>query len=139
MIRFKVKRLSHTAKLPERAHSNDTGYDIIADRVEETAEMIKVYTGIAIQPEPGYWARIVPRSSIFKKKLILANSPATIDEPYTGEIILNFYKLNASVPIKQGEKCAQLEVCERIDAVMVEVPELDETERGDGGFGSTGA
>ena len=152
---IKIQRITPTAKIPTRAHDTDTGYDLYADRVEYTdcPPQIKVHTGIAVQPEPGYYVEVYPRSSVHKKYLQLANSVAIIDESYTGEIILNFnlvpsgevlfydtYKVGYSTEsdVKVGEKIAQMVVRKRIDADFIEVSYLDNTVRGDGGFGSTG-
>lgn len=155
MIKFKVKRLTPTAKLPVKSHSNDTGYDIFADRVEDAGHQIKIYTGLAVQPSPNYYLEIFPRSSIYKKYLQLANSVAVIDYDYRGEIILIFNKIPIAIGgggisspyleypsycnnIEDGEKIAQLVVRWRFDAEWEEVEELEDTARGDGGFGSTG-
>lgn len=141
MPKFKVKRLTSTARLPERTHDTDTGYDLFADRVETTGKLVTVYTGIAIQPEQGFYCEVVPRSSISKKYMSLANSVGVIDYSYRGEIILKFYRhidefLATNVEV--GEKIAQLIVRWRFDAEWEEVDNLDETARGAGGFGSTG-
>lgn len=154
MARIKIKRLTKTAKVPSRAFVTDTGYDLYADNVEFMANpaQLKVHTGIAVQPEPGYYVEIYPRSSICKKYLQLANSVGIIDETYTGEIVLNFNMLPsyvdnlgnaglrypASASISIGEKIAQLVVRKRIDADFIDVDSLDWTARGEGGFGSTG-
>lgn len=152
---IKIQRITKTAKIPTRAHDTDTGYDLYADSVEFQASppQIKVHTGIAVQPESGYYVEVYPRSSVHKKYLQLANSVAIIDEGYTGEIILNFnlvpsgeilfydeYKVGYAPEsdVKVGEKIAQLVVRKRIDADFIEVSFLDNTLRGDGGFGSTG-
>ncbi len=156
MNKLKVKRLSDTAKLPERAHSDDSGYDIFADKVQHSLTQIKVFTGIALQPEEGYYTEVVPRSSISKKKLQLANSFGVIDYAYRGEVILVFNKMpfvnyagECTVPItpgtstypdydiKEGEKIAQLIVRKREDVEIVEAASLDVTARNDGSFGST--
>lgn len=149
MPAFKVKRLSDTAKLPEKTHVNDTGYDIFADRVEDNGKQIKVYTGLAIQPATNYYIEVFPRSSIYKKHLQLANSVAVIDYDYRGEIILIFNKiptysqsdccpsLGYDSKIQEGEKIAQMVVRWRFDADWVEVDSLEDTARGAGGFGST--
>ena len=153
MPAFKVKRLSDTAKLPEKTHVNDTGYDIFADRVEDNGKQIKVYTGLAIQPATNYYIEVFPRSSIYKKHLQLANSVAVIDYDYRGEIILIFNKIPVACGshaefgeyltysknsiINEGEKIAQMVVRWRFDVDWQEVDELNNTARGEGGFGST--
>lgn len=146
MPKFKVKRLTSTAQLPHRTHDTDTGWDVFADKVEQIinigdkktpCNILRVHTGLAIQPTDGFCLEVVPRSSVFRKGLILANSPAQIDQDYRGEIILHFYNPQDST-IEVGEKIAQLIVRWRFDAEWEEVAELDTTVRGAGGFGSTG-
>jgi len=152
VVNIKVKRLSETAKLPEKTNANDTGYDIFVDIVEERPphNQVIIHTGIAIQPESGYYVEVYPRSSVYRKHMQLANSVAIIDESYTGEIVLIFNKIPTysqadSSPslgywseVRVGEKIAQMVVRKRIDADFIEVSYLDNTARGDGGFGSTG-
>lgn len=151
---IKIQRITKTAKIPTRAHDTDTGYDLYADKVEYTdcPPQITVYTGIAVQPEPGYYVEVYPRSSVSKKCIQLANSVGIIDETYTGQIILKFnmipdhidnsdsatllYPVEAQIAV--GEKIAQMVVRKRIDADFIEVSYLDNTVRGEGGFGSTG-
>ena len=153
MNKLKVRRLLETAKLPYRAHADDTGYDICATQVVDTNMQVIVHTGISVQPESGYYVEVVPRSSISKKRLQLANSLGIIDAGYTGEIILVFNKLplvdylgHVYMPpsdpfnhgVTEGEKIAQLIIRRREDVEIVEVNGLEETKRSDAGFGSTG-
>jgi dUTP pyrophosphatase len=151
-MNIKIQRITPTAKIPTRTHPSDTGYDLYADKVEYTdcPHQLTVYTGIAVQPEPGYYVEVYPRSSVGKKFIQLANSVGIIDETYTGQIILKFNMIPDSIDfgrnvlwyppaasIKVGEKIAQMVVRKRIDADFIEVSYLDNTVRGEGGFGST--
>ena len=81
-MNIKVQRITKTAKMPTRAHDTDTGYDIYADSVEfdPATAQLKVHTGIAVQPDSGYYVEIFPRSSVSKNFLQLANSVGIIDE-----------------------------------------------------------
>lgn len=80
-----------------------------------------------------------PRSSIYKTGMILSNSTGTIDEAYTGEVSAIFYHVNKKLPIyKVGEKIGQIKLGLTFDIDWVEVDDLNKTERGSGGFGSTG-
>ena len=148
---IKIQRITPTAKIPTRAHDTDTGYDLYADSIKFGLHnnQIIVHTGIAVQPDTGYYVEVFPRSSVAKKYAQLANSVGIIDESYTGEIILvfngipeyeasdgKFYSKHFEIAV--GEKIAQLVVRKRIDADFIEVSYLDNTIRGDGGFGSTG-
>jgi dUTP pyrophosphatase len=137
---IKIQRITKTAKLPTRSYSADTGYDIYVDSYEFDNEtnILTIYTGIAIQPDPGFYCEVFPRSSVYKHNMSLANSVGVIDENYTGQIILKFYYHKFPPDVVVGEKIAQLVVRQRIDANFIEVSYLDNTIRGDGGFGSTG-
>ena len=156
-MNIKVQRITKTAKIRTRAHDTDTCYDLYADKIDLSLSprTIKVHTGIAIQPEEGYYVEIFPRSSLSKKYMQLANSVGIIDESYTGEIIFIFNRIPVGLmtvegkplakfvyddasTIEIGEKIGQMVVRKRIDADFVEVSYLDNTVRGDGGFGSTG-
>ena len=151
MVDIKIQRITKTAKIPTKAHDTDTGYDLYADSIKFGLHnnQIIVHTGIAVQPAPGYYVEVFPRSSVSKKYAQLANSVGIIDESYTGEIILvfngipeyeasdgKFYSKHFEIVV--GEKIAQLVVRQRIDADFIEVSYLDNTVRGYGGFGSTG-
>ena len=150
---IKIQRITPTAKIPTRTHDTDTGYDLYVDSTELSLQpaQFTIHTGIAVQPEAGYYVEIYPRSSICKKYMQLANSVGIIDETYTGEIILKFNllpeyadRLNQTgfryphAKVEVGEKIAQMVVRKRIDADFIEVSYLDNTMRGEGGFGSTG-
>jgi dUTP pyrophosphatase len=141
-LRIKVLRLHPDAKLPEQRYNTDSGYDLTAidDGVESPEGYIVYRTGIAVQPPEGYAFQVRPRSSIRKYDLILCNSPGTIDNGFTGELLVNFkpIKNNRSF-YKKGDKIAQL-VLEKIYPMeFVEVSQLDLTDRKDCGFGSTGS
>ena len=80
-----------------------------------------------------------PRSSIYKTGMVLANSEPTIDENYTGEIKLNFYHVMPNMPrYKVGDKVGQCKIGITFPMEFIEVEELDETDRGNNGFGSSG-
>jgi dUTP pyrophosphatase len=135
----KIKLLHPDAKVPTQGHSSDTGYDLYAVSVKEDPFTVTVSTGIAVTPPPGYHFLIHPRSSIHKLGLSLCNSIGLVDEPYTGELICKFYRVFTGPPsIKPGDRVAQL-VLEKTNRVAWEVvKELPKTDRGTGGFGSTG-
>lgn len=136
---FKVKRLHPCASIPSRAKPGDAGYDVSAVKVEDCGDYLKVWTGISIQPSPGWATFAFPRSSIYKKGLSLANSIGLVDNGYTGEIMAFFYKETAEwKPIEVGERIIQLVPFRMPFTSFEEVSELDSTERGTGGFGSSG-
>lgn len=144
----KIKKLDPKAVIPFKKHDDDYCYDLVATSCEEIAPNVYRYgTGIACEivkdntcPDfilPGLTIR--PRSSIYKTGMMLSNSIGTIDYGYRGEITAVFYHVVPSLPIyKIGDRIAQLhlDVTETID--WAEVNELSQTERGDGGYGSTG-
>lgn len=140
---IKIKRLDTGLPLPSYAHSGDAGLDLYAAESCELAPLQRalVPCGIAIAIPEGYAGFVQPRSGLaLKRGLSLANTPGLIDSHYRGEIKIIAINLDATAPlvIERGEKVAQL-VIQRVENVsLVEVDELDETVRGDGGFGSTG-
>ena len=87
MLTTKFKKLHPKAIAPTRAHDTDSGYDIYAVDIKKTCgDVIFFGTGISVQPPPGYYFKVYPRSSISKTNGIFANSVGIIDEDYTGEI-----------------------------------------------------
>lgn len=137
-----VKRINEEAILPFYAHEGDAGLDLFS--VEEVLikpmERKLVSTGIKIQLPPNTEGQIRPRSGLaLNHGITLLNSPGTIDEGYRGEIkvlMINFGQ--EDFLIKKGMKIAQM-VIKSVEQVLIkEVEELKDTERGEGGFGSTG-
>lgn len=144
VIRF--KRLSDKAVMPTRATSGSAGYDLTCSRItteiNEVGQVILVYhTDIAVEIPEGYEGQLRNRSSISKKSLRLSTGMSTIDSDYRGEITAKFVVTTDVVPsiFKEGERFAQL-VISKVETVdFVESDELSETDRGNGGYGSTGA
>ena len=141
-MRLKVKRLSPAAILPSRAHPGDAGLDLFAaiDLEIPPGETRLVKTGIAVELPSGTEAQVRPRSGLaLKHSVTVLNTPGTIDEGYRGEvgvILVNHGK--DAFAVRQGMKVAQLVVQPTLAVDVEEVTHLDETERGSGGFGSTG-
>ena len=131
-------------KLPEYATSMSAGFDLRANLEEsvtlKAGDRMLIGTGLFIALEPGYEAQVRPRSGLaLKKGITVLNAPGTVDADYRGEIGVILY--NASKEdfiIEPGERIAQMVIAkyEQISWEQVEV--LDETERGDGGYGHTG-
>jgi dUTP pyrophosphatase len=138
---MKVKRLSRTAQLPQKAHIGDLGYDLFID--ETTAifpnETKVVKTGIAIQFPAGYGGVIKDRSSIATKKGLFTVA-GVIDNGYIGEICIALHNgTDSLIKITTGEKIAQLVLIPTVNFAVTEVDELvSADQRGEGGFGSTG-
>jgi len=143
-VEIKVKRLRGNNLLPNYQSPGASGLDLRACldsmMVINPKEFALVPTGIAISLPPGYEAQIRPRSGLALKHGIgLLNSPGTIDADYRGEIgviLMNFGK--KPFLIKDGDRIAQLVISKVWRAKILEVDELDPTERGEGGFGHTG-
>ncbi len=118
----------------------DLSAELAADVVLRPGERILVPTGIAIALPDGYEAQVRPRSGLaLKHGIALVNSPGTIDADYRGEIgVIVINHGRDPFTIRNGERIAQLVVAPVSRALLVEVDDLDETHRGDGGFGHTG-
>jgi dUTP pyrophosphatase len=142
-MRIKLKRLRPDATLPVYAHgpAEDAGLDLVAaeDAVLNPGKPHAVGTGIAIDLPSGFEAQIRPRSGLaLKHAITLPNSPGTIDPGYRGEIRVIMLNLGiAPYQVRRGDRIAQLVVA-RYEPVEWEEAELSETERGQGGFGSSG-
>ena len=137
---LEVKKLDPAAKLPEKAHQGDLGYDLFA--LEDVTLMpgcvTKVRTGIACNFPHGYGALIRDRSSVATKREVFVVA-GVIDQAYVGEIIVAFYNPDEVSRFQAGEKIAQMILMPVITFDVRETTELNDTDRGTGGFGSTGA
>lgn len=144
MIEIPVVRLSSQAELPRYAHEGDAGLDLVSiEDVElKPGNRAAVGTGIAVAIPVGHVGLVHPRSGrALNDGLTVANAPGTIDSGYRGEVKVILVNLDRDAPvhIKRGDKIAQL-VIQRVEtATLEEVGELPSTERGSGGFGSTGS
>lgn len=131
-------------RLPEYETEASAGMDIKANTSEPIVlgplERQLIPTGLYIQLPVGYEAQVRPRSGLaLKHGITVANSPGTVDADYTGEIGVILINLsNEKFVINPGDRIAQLVVAKHERVEWKEVRELDETERGGGGFGSTG-
>jgi len=142
-MQLHIKRLDPGLPLPSYAHVGDAGMDLFAAEkaVLRPFERRLIPTGIAVSIPEGHAGFVQPRSGLaIKHGLSLVNTPGLIDSHYRGEIKVIAINLDASAPIEvnRGDKIAQFVVQPVVSAVLVEVDELDETVRGEGGFGSTG-
>ena len=139
-----IKKLTSTAIIPTRGSEKAAEYDLYADTnsvVEiKPHKTKKINTGIAIMIPNGYYGAIVARSGLSTKKgLRPANCTGIIDSDYRGDIIVALHNDSDEVQtIEPHERIAQLVICPFLSVEFNEVDELDETERGENGFGSTG-
>lgn len=142
-MRLQIKRLDPDLPLPRYAHDGDAGLDLFsaADVTLAPGERTLVPTGIALAIPEGFAGFVQPRSGLaVKQGLSIVNTPGLIDSHYRGELKVIAINLDPVAPIRisRGDKLAQL-VIQRVERCeLEEVAELDETVRGEGGFGSTG-
>jgi dUTP pyrophosphatase len=144
MIDVKFKKLEENVVLPTYANPGDAGMDIRAYIAEpitlRSLERVLIPTGFAIQLPEGYEAQIRPRSGLAAKYgVTVCNTPGTIDAGYTGEIKVILINLsNEPFTINPGERIAQMVFNKFEVGNICVVEELSKTERGSGGFGSSG-
>ncbi len=142
-MRLAIKQLDSGLPVPRYAHDGDAGLDLMAaEEVRlEPFERALIPTGIAVAIPEGYAGFVQPRSGLaIKQGLSIVNTPGLIDSHYRGEVKVIAINLDPHEPITlaRGDKLAQL-VIQAVARVEIEtVDELDETVRGEGGFGSTG-
>ncbi|MBM6755863.1 dUTP diphosphatase [Collinsella tanakaei] len=142
-LNVSIKRLDPSVQLPSYAYEGDAGLDLRANETVTIApfERVLIPTGLAIGLPDGYAGFVQPRSGLaLKVGLSIANTPGLIDAHYRGELKVIAVNLDAHEPIviERGERIAQL-VIQQVPVVhLVEVDELDATDRGTGGFGSSG-
>lgn len=138
-LKIKFKKLNQNAVIPKQGTAGAAGFDLTAVSIEKNETMLKYDTGIAVEIPPGYVGLAFPRSSVCKTGLSLANSVGVIDSDYRGSISFVFYRPAVCiVPYWPGDRIGQLVIVPIPEVEFVEAEELSETERGEGGYGSTG-
>jgi dUTP pyrophosphatase len=138
----KIKRLHKDAVIPTYAKDGDAGMDLVATEVISNTTFDVTYgTGVAMEIPKGYVGLVFPRSSVRKYDISLSNCVGVIDSGYRGEIQATFKKTQGldSLSYKKGDRIAQIIIIPFPKITFIEVDELSDTERGDGGFGSTGS
>jgi dUTP pyrophosphatase len=142
-LRIPLKRLDPDLPMPRHAHAGDGGVDLYArERVTlGLGEFAAVPTGVAAAVPEGFVGLITPRSGLAARHgMSLVNTPGILDSGYRGEIkALLINHGPHEVTIERGDRIAQLVVVPVVEQVFVEVDELPESDRGAGGFGSTGS
>jgi dUTP pyrophosphatase len=140
-MKIKLKRLNKDAKIPTHAHTWDAGLDLysVEDVVLRPGEIKRIRSGWAFEIPEGYYVEIYNRSGLSSKNQVVIISSRIIDSPYRGEIFVPMKNIGDQiVSIMKNTKYAQIILKKRIDVTFEEVDELSETDRGSGGFGSTG-
>ncbi|HEY9230621.1 MAG TPA: dUTP diphosphatase [Blastocatellia bacterium] len=143
MLELKIKLLEDDLPVPRYQHEGDAGLDL-PSRIDyrlEPGERAQIPTGIAVAIPRGYAGFVIVRSGLAARHgIACVNAPGLIDAGYRGEINVILLNTDRREPfvIRRGERIAQLVLQKVIAATVVTVDELDETARGEGGFGSTG-
>lgn len=141
-MKVKIKKLSPSAVIPRYAKIGDAGMDLTAiSRSEVVGNIITYGTGLSIEIPEGYVGLIFPRSSIYKQDMYLTNCVGVIDSGYRGEIMFKY----AITEVEQfanlynvGDRVGQIIILPYPQIEFEEAEELSSTERGEGGYGSTG-
>jgi dUTP pyrophosphatase len=153
-MKVRIKKLSELAVVPSYAKDGDAGMDLIATSIiSDTPTQITYGLGVALEIPKGFVGLVFPRSSIRKTGLQLSNSVGVIDSGYRGELQATFNKLFGGEAMydemkvkeiqpndfyKVGDRVAQIMIIPHPPIEFEEADELSDTERGEGGFGSTG-
>jgi dUTP pyrophosphatase len=139
-MKVKIKKLHQDAVIPVYAKPGDAGLDLtaISEVWNKDNTMVTYGTGLAVEIPEGYVGLLFPRSSVSKTTLNLANSVGVIDSGYRGEIMFKFRYLEEGMIYDIEERIGQLIIMPYPQVEFEEVEELSSTERGEGGFGSTG-
>ena len=142
-MQVRIKKLNENAVIPKYAKQSDAGLDLVATSMAFDGTQITYGTGLAIEIPNGFVGLVFPRSSIRKTDLSLSNSVGVIDSGYRGEIQATFNQKSLSSKSGSflygvGDRIAQIMIIPHPPIEFEEVNELTNTERGEGGFGSTG-
>lgn len=150
-MKLKVKLLNALAKLPTKSHATDAGFDLYMTSVVNGGLFTTYKTGIAVEIPSGHVGLLFSRSSVTNFGQILGNGVGVIDENYRGEVQLRFYDLtrcsskiqdgvhdNQLNPYKVGDRIGQLVILKLPNIEIEQSDELSSTDRGVGGFGSSG-
>ena len=143
-LKIKIKRISSTAILPTKAHPTDACFDIYADIPVSVCidpnKTVSIHTGFTTEIPQGYYAAVYARSGLgIKKGIRLANDVGIIDADYRGEWMVALHNDSETFYwVSPGDRIAQFSIHEVIPCELEEVEELTNTDRGEGGFGSSG-
>lgn len=142
-LKLKVKRLTDTAKIPTYAHDGDACFDIYSDGIKEIGGTTTVHsTGLRFEIPKGYAMMIYSRSGMaFKSDVRLANCVGVVDSGFVGEVMVKLSsdsRCIGALAFRQGDRIAQAMLIPVPAVWFEEVDDMADTERGDGGFGSSG-
>ena len=141
-LKVKIKKLNEDALIPTYSKDGDAGMDLVATSKSFDTDANVVYgTGLAFEIPKGFVGLLFPRSSNAKKELLLSNSVGVLDSGYRGEVMFKFKFSNCNYSentYEIGERIGQIIILPYPQIEFEEAEELSETERGNGGYGSTG-
>lgn len=142
-MQIKFEKLTPEAVAPKQGTPGSAGFDLtaISMRFEDRYHVWEYGTGIAVEIPKGYVGLVFPRSSVYKTGQLLSNSVGVIDSDYRGDIRVKFYsqkRKGGQLPYRIGDRICQLVIVPIPEVDYIEAPDLSETERGAGGYGSTG-
>jgi dUTP pyrophosphatase len=139
-LQVKIKRTHPNAKIPKYAKPGDAGLDVACIDVKETYSYVEYNTGLCFEIPEGYVGLLFPRSSNTTKDLILGNSVGVIDSSYRGEVTFRYKRIGAMMSMYSvGDRIGQIIILPYPQVQFNEVDSLTETERGTGGYGSSGS
>jgi len=142
-MKIKFKKLHELAQPPSRANDGDAGFDLKAIALEYPTEgdsglYIQARTGLSFEIPKGYVGLVFPRSSISKTRHSLRNAVGVIDSGYRGEVNLRFSHDQSNTAYKMGDKVGQIVFLKLPNIELIESESLSSSQRGTGGFGSSG-
>ena len=138
-MKVRIKRLHPDAVIPKYAKAGDAGMDLTAVEMEREWNIVTYKTGLAIEIPEGHVGLLFPRSSVYKTSMVLSNCVGVIDSGYRGEIMLKFRSTESNKAYEVGDRVGQLIILPYPQVEFEEVENLSSTERGSGGYGSTGS
>lgn len=140
-MKVKIKKLHQDGVIPSYAKPGDAGMDLTAISVSWSDDIVTYDTGLAIEIPEGYVGLLFPRSSVFKTPLELTNCVGVIDSGYRGSIMFKYRHVDQQDDrhYKVGDRVGQIIIMPYPQIEFEEVEELSSSDRGEGGFGSTGA
>jgi len=142
-MKVKIKKLHPDAVIPSYAKAGDAGMDLTAVGIEKESippkGIVTFRTGLAIEIPEGHVGLLFPRSSVYKTAMTLSNCVGVIDSGYRGEIMMKYFRNGFHEEYNVGDRIGQLIIMPYPEVQFEEVTELSSTDRGAGGYGSTGS
>ena len=138
-MKVRIKRLHPDAVIPKYAKAGDAGMDLTAVEMGREWNIVTYKTGLAIEIPEGHVGLLFPRSSVYKTSMVLSNCVGVIDSGYRGEIMLKFRSTESNKAYEVGDRVGQLIILPYPQVEFEEVENLSSTDRGSGGYGSTGS